>query len=350
MTEGSPAGPPDDAGTGNGRSLGEFAKDPRLSVGALVAIAALIALAVWLVVESVGDDSSSAGEPATQTTAPVAVNANGLATLAAATGSPIYWVGPRPGAKYEISQRTGGQVHVRYLPSGVQAGDAKALLTVATYPVENAYDVTSAISGADVTQIRGGGVAAISSSRPTSAYVAYPGVDYQMELFDPDPAVVKRLASSGAVQPVPPPQAAVEPRGPVAVSEDELVAVADDLGHPVYWAGAEPKTTTELTVTSSGSVFVRYLPSGTNVGAKDAALTVATYPVADGYAVTQGGASGPDSVIVDAPDDGFAMRSKSSKTNVYLAYPDEDVQVEVYSPVPGEAEQLVSQGKIVSVG
>jgi hypothetical protein len=169
-----------------------------------------------------------------------------------------------------------------------------------------------------------------------------------MEVFDPDPAVVKRLATSGAVRPVPAPQAAVEPRGPVAVSEDELVALAGDLGHPVYWAGAEPNTTMELTVVATGSVYVRYLPSGTEVGAKKPAITVATYPVADAYAVTQRGASG--SVVVDAPDDAFAMRSKSSKTNVYLAYPDEDVQVEVYSPVPGEAEQLVSEGKIVSVG
>ncbi len=110
MSEGPAAPTPDDAGTGNGRSLSDLAKNPRLSIGALLAIAALIALAVWLVVESVGDDSSNVGEPATETTAPVAVNANGLATLAAATGSPIYWVGPRPGAKYEISQRTGGQV------------------------------------------------------------------------------------------------------------------------------------------------------------------------------------------------------------------------------------------------
>jgi hypothetical protein len=44
------------------------------------------------------------------------------------------------------------------------------------------------------------------------------------------------------------------------------------------------------------------------------------------------------------------MRSKSSRTNVYLAFPGEDVQVEVYSPVPGAAARLVSQGKIVSVG
>ncbi len=107
---------------------------------------------------------------------------------------------------------------------------------------------------------------------------------------------MKRLATSGAVQPVPAPQAAVEPRGPVAVSEDELVALSDELDHPVYWAGAEPSKTTELTVTADGSVYVRYLPSGAKIGAKAPALTVATYPVADAYAVTQRGASGPDSV------------------------------------------------------
>ncbi len=142
----------------------------------------------------------------------------------------------------------------------------------------------------------------------------------------------------------------MEPRGPVAVSEDELVALADELGHPVYWAGPMENTTYELTVTTDGSVFVRYLPPGKKVGASGGALTVATYPVADAYAVTQSSASGAGSVVVEAPDDGFAMHAKSSKTNVYLAYPDEDVQVEVYSPVPGEAARLVSQGKIVSVG
>ena len=46
---------------------------------------------------------------------------------------------------YELSQRSGGQVFVRYLPSGSKAGDTRPLLTVATYPVENAYNVTSNI-------------------------------------------------------------------------------------------------------------------------------------------------------------------------------------------------------------
>ncbi len=348
MTEGPAAPTPDDAGTGNGRSLGELAKDPRLSVTALLAIAALIALAVWLVVESVGDDDSQSSATPAETTEPVALSASGLATLAQAGGSPIYWVGPRPGFKYELAQRD-GQVFLRYLPSGAEAGDTRALLTVGTYPVENAFNVTSGIQGSDVIPIPGGGVAMVSADRPNSAYVAYPGVEYQMEVYHPDPAEVRRLVRSGAVKPVPAPQPAVEPRGPVAVSEDDLVALSDELGHPVYWAGSRANTTNELTVTGDGSVYVRYLPSGKKVGASMGALTVATYPVANAYAVTQQGASG-GSVVVQVPGDGFAMRSKTSKTNVYVAYPDEDVQVEVYSPVPGAATTLVSQGKIVSVG
>ena len=278
----------------------------------------------------------------------MALSADGLATLAAAGGSPIYWVGPRAGSRYELAQRD-GQVFLRYLPTGVEAGSEQALLTVGTYPVENAFNVTSGIQGSKTIPIPGGGVAVMSADRPNSAYVAYPGVEYQMEVYDPDPAEVKRLVTSGAVKPVPAPKASVEPRGPVAVSEKELVALSKELGHPVYWAGPRANTRNELTVTAGGSVYVRYLLPGKDVGASGGALTVATYPVADAYAVTQQGASGDGSAVVEAPGDGFAMRSKASKTNVYLAFPGEDVQVEVYSPVPGQAARLVSQGEIVSV-
>lgn len=320
-----------------------------MSVTALLAIAALIALAVWLVVESVGDDDSQSSATPAETTEPVALSASGLATLAQAGGSPIYWVGPRPGFKYELAQRD-GQVFLRYLPSGAEAGDTRALLTVGTYPVENAFNVTSGIQGSEMIPIPGGGVGVVSADRPNSAYVAYPGVEYQMEVYHPDPAEVRRLLRSGAVKPVPAPRPIVEPRGPVAVSEKDLAALSDELEHPVYWAGQRANTTYELTLTNDGSVFVRYLPPGTEVGASEGALTIATYPVASAYSVTQKGASGEGSVVVQVPGDGFAMRSKRSKTNVYLAFPGEDVQVEVYSPVPGAAAKLVSQGKIVSVG
>ena len=195
-----------------------------MSVTALLAIAALIALAVWLVVESVGDDDSQSSATPAETTEPVALSASGLATLAQAGGSPIYWVGPRPGFKYELAQRD-GQVFLRYLPSGAEAGDTRALLTVGTYPVENAFNVTSGIQGSEMIPIPGGGVGVVSADRPNSAYVAYPGVEYQMEVYHPDPAEVRRLVRSGAVKPVPAPRPIVEPRGPVAVSEKDLAAL-----------------------------------------------------------------------------------------------------------------------------
>ena len=50
---------------------------------------------------------------------------------------------------------------------------------------------------------------------------------------------------------------------------------------------------------------------------------------------------------VEDPDGGVAV--KGTENNVYLAYRGQDVQVEVYSPTPGEAARLVQQGKIVPV-
>jgi hypothetical protein len=152
------------------------------------------------------------------------------------------------------------------------------------------------------------------------------------------------------VKPVPPPGAAVGARGPEETSEDDLAKLSEELGHPIYWAGARENATYELTVTANGQVFVRYLPPGAEVGASSGALTVATYPVADAYSITEQGASGEDSVVVEAPAGGIATHAKGETTNVYLAYPGDDVQVEVYSPVPGVAPKLVSQGKIVPVG
>ena len=89
MNEGQTAGTPE---SGGGRSLRDLAKDRRLSATALLAIAGLVALAVWLIVESVSDDDGSGTAAPAQTTDAVAVSANGLATLGQAFGRPIYWV------------------------------------------------------------------------------------------------------------------------------------------------------------------------------------------------------------------------------------------------------------------
>jgi hypothetical protein len=51
-----------------------------------------------------------------------------------------------------------------------------------------------------------------------------------------------------------------------AVSAEDLTALPATVHHPVYWAGPKPGFTYELTRTSSGLIFIRYLPNGVPVG------------------------------------------------------------------------------------
>jgi hypothetical protein len=341
-TDGSPSGE---------TSVRDLWKNPRARPTAIVAVAALVALVVWLVVESVGDDGSSSTTTPAEASGPFALSATGLATLTQAAGQSIYWVGQRQGVKYELSQNT-NQTYVRYLPAGVEAGDERQFLTVGTYLVEDAYNVTAGTrsQGAEIVEIPGGGVAAISKDSPTSVYVAFPSVDYQVEIYDPDPAVARRLATSGAVQPVPAPDAVSQARGPVKASAEDLRALAGSLGHPLYWAGPKAGTTYELKVSEDGGVYVRYLPPGMDVGSNKGVLTVVTYPVAHGFAVTKEGGKVKGTLTKKLPGGAVAIHARDNPHNVYVGFPGEDVQVEVYSPSPVEATSLVTRGKIVPVG
>ena len=66
---------------------------------------------------------------------------------------------------------------------------------------------------------------------------------------------------------------------PVAASVSNLGSVAGSLKHQLYWVGQKSGFTYELTKGKSGNVWVRYLPSGTQIGDTRANfLTVGTYP------------------------------------------------------------------------
>ena len=137
-------------------------------------------------------------------------------------------------------------------------------------------------------------------------------------------------------------------RGAVAVSQGGLQTIVR-LGRPIYWAGPERGVTYELTQTPDGRVYVRYLPSGTRVGSPKIFLTVATYPLVGAYAVTKRVASESGSVKVPVGDGGIAFYHARLPTNVYVAYPGSDYQVEVFDPSPAQARRLVSSGSIGEV-
>lgn len=185
--------------------------DPRVGIGALIAIAAAIAFVVWL---AVGCDSSKSNAPAT-TTAPTstvaAISARAatraeLRALAVQVGHPIYWVGPESGRSYELTRTASDRIFVRYLPQGVKPGTKSAAYTfVGTYPFNGAFKALQGLAKKkdDASlSVPGGGLAVYARSSPTNIYAAFPGSNVEIEVYDPDAKRARSLVASGQVQPV----------------------------------------------------------------------------------------------------------------------------------------------------
>jgi hypothetical protein len=137
----------------------------------------------------------------------------------------------------------------------------------------------------------------------------------------------------------------------VAAAPERLRSLSVEVGRPIYWAGPRSDDTYELTRTSQDRIFVRYLPEGVPLGTKRADYTiVGTYPVEDAYGVLRELASKEGETSFVAPNGGIAVYDTSRATNVYLAYPDSDVQIEVFDPSAERARSLITSGKIVPVG
>ena len=138
--------------------------------------------------------------------------------------------------------------------------------------------------------------------------------------------------------------------GPVAATQGDLRARSIDEGHPIYWAGPKADTTYELTRTSNGRIFIRYLPKGVPVGVDKADYTiVGTYPVPDATGVLEGLAKKSGERKLSVPGGGIAVYSTSQPTNVYVAYPGSNLQIEVFDPSARRALGIVASGQVVPV-
>jgi hypothetical protein len=137
--------------------------------------------------------------------------------------------------------------------------------------------------------------------------------------------------------------------GPAAVSTAQLETLAKQTGHPVYWAGSRDGTY-ELTRTTGGRIYIRYLPSAADVG--DAAadyLTVGTYPQKNAFRSIQRAAKRPGAVSLKLPKGGLLVFNQQTPKSVYFGYPGAAYQVEVYDPSPTHARTLVLAGTIAPV-
>jgi hypothetical protein len=180
-------------------------------VGIVLLVVALLALGGVLIAHSSGSSSTPTTAATTTTTAaskaapigPVAMSAAALVAFAQALARPIYWAGPTRGDRYELTRTSAGNVFVRYLPPGVQVGDKRPAFTVVgTYPYAGALADLMAVPNAKRDTIAGGGIVLSTTADPKSVHIAYPGIDFQIEVFDPVPGRARLIALSGRVRPV----------------------------------------------------------------------------------------------------------------------------------------------------
>ena len=325
---------------------------PHFRVGAVVAVAVAAVFVAWLVLK---DDGGSSNAP--NAGAATALKPTAIATLARSVGHPIYWLGPRRDTTYEVTQAANGRIYVRYLPSGVDVGSSEPYLTVATYPFPGTYAVIrkkARARGAVIARLAGGGVAVLDARHPQSVHIGYPRSDYQVEVYDPTAARAMQLVSSGQLKSVSSLAATTAGRistKPATATRARLRAFARRVGHPIYWAGAKPGYVYELSTTSNGSVFIRYLPAGVKVGDPRARfLTVATYPLPDAFAaVTRAATPGGGDATIKLAHGGIGVVDGSYPKSIHIAYPRANYQIEVYDPSPSTGRKLVASGAISPV-
>ncbi len=113
--------------------------------------------------------------------------------------------------------------------------------------------------------------------------------------------------------------------------------------------GARSGFTYELTETKNGNIYVRYLPRGVAVGVRRDYTTIATYPYRAAYRTLQQLGTRKGSRVRRAPGGGIVVVSEQNPKSVYMAFPRQPYQVEVYDPSARRALRLATSGRVSPV-
>jgi hypothetical protein len=133
---------------------------------------------------------------------------------------------------------------------------------------------------------------------------------------------------------------------PAGVSESQLKALASQSDHPIYWVGPK-RGAYELTRTTDGRIYIRYLPSADKVGDRTPSyLTIGTYPTKQAFSAIKRAAARQGAVSARIDHGGLLVFNSSTPKSVYFSYPKSGYQVEVYDPSPLQARALVLGGSV----
>jgi hypothetical protein len=167
-----------------------------------VAVAVAAAVVAWLLVRGQGHTTALPAPDG----GPALVSQAQLERLAGSVDHPVYWAGPKHGYSYELTRTSGGRVFVRYLPTGVRAGDTRPnFLVVGTYEQQGGFaDLKRVVKrhGSVSFGLDGDGRAVFNTAKPTSVYFGYPGKAYQVEVYSPSGQTARSLVLAGKITPI----------------------------------------------------------------------------------------------------------------------------------------------------
>lgn len=186
---------------------------PKMGTGqraAVIAAAAIfVGVAVWglTACNRDGDPVSPVSSTPLASVDARIVSDSEIASLPAEAGHEVFWVGPVTGSEIEFANDDAGNVHIRYLTDGAEAGEpSQAYLNIGSYPFPGAYEATRNLANGKglVRVTEHGGVGFFDPSNPYSVIIAWPQQpNLQIEVYDPEKNRALEIVRSGDIVPVP---------------------------------------------------------------------------------------------------------------------------------------------------
>ena len=140
--------------------------------------------------------------------------------------------------------------------------------------------------------------------------------------------------------------------GKVALSQTQLESLVREESLTAYWAGPRPGYLYSIDATAKDRIFLQYIQANKeskNVIANS--RVIATYYSKDGFARTVAAATRSGNTGFRNPNGSVVFYEKKRKTDVYLAFPGEEVQIEIFDPLAGQALSLaILQDQINKIG
>lgn len=132
--------------------------------------------------------------------------------------------------------------------------------------------------------------------------------------------------------------------GKVALTESELIAAVKKIGVTAYWAGPVKGAKYTLSVPSDGQAYIRYLPNGEGLtDTNPNYVVIATYATTNAFEATQSAGNQTNGITFVNTDGAAVYYNKSTATNVYLAYPGKNFQIEIFDPIAKTSLEIASK-------